>query len=106
MIDCRALVVPAPKMFSVMPPPNAAPSPSLFGRCISTSKMMSSDTSTLIARRILMMMDMMRARNMEERACPVKWNFSFVNSPSAGRFDVRGRLKSREGSLPYFLGAL
>jgi hypothetical protein len=33
-----------------------------------------------------MMMDMMRARNMEERACPVKWKFSFVNSPSAGRF--------------------
>jgi len=30
----RTLVVWAPKIFSVTPPPNAAPSPSLLGRCI------------------------------------------------------------------------
>ena len=39
-------VVCAPKMFSVTPPPNAAPKPSLFGRCIKITSTMSSATKT------------------------------------------------------------
>ncbi len=39
-------VVCAPKMFSVTAPPNAAPKPSLFGRCIRITSTMSSATST------------------------------------------------------------
>lgn len=42
----RTLVVCAPKIFSVTPPPNAAPKPSLFGRCIKITSTMSADTST------------------------------------------------------------
>jgi len=39
-------VVCAPKMFSVTAPPNAAPKPSLFGRCIKITSTMSSATRT------------------------------------------------------------
>lgn len=39
-------VVCAPKMFSVTAPPNAAPRPSLFGRCIKITSTMSSATRT------------------------------------------------------------
>jgi len=44
------LVVCAPKILSVTAPPNAAPSPSLFGRCIRITRTMSNDTSTKSAR--------------------------------------------------------
>jgi hypothetical protein len=40
------LVVWAPKIFSVTPPPKAAPSPSLFGRCIRITRTISSATRT------------------------------------------------------------
>lgn len=40
------LVVCAPKIFSVTPPPKAAPKPSLFGRCIRITKTMSTATRT------------------------------------------------------------
>ncbi len=39
-------VVCAPKMFSVTPPPNAAPKPSLFGRCIKITSTMIRATRT------------------------------------------------------------
>ena len=42
----RTFVVCAPKMFSVTPPPNAAPKPSLFGRCIKITSTMSKATKT------------------------------------------------------------
>ena len=42
----RTLVVCAPKMFSVTAPPNAAPSPSLLGRCIRITNTMSRDIRT------------------------------------------------------------
>src|SRR5579864_5511993 len=42
----RTLVVCAPKIFSVTPAPNAAPSPSLFGRCIKMTSSIKSATST------------------------------------------------------------
>jgi len=42
----RTFVVCAPKMFSVTPPPNAAPRPSLFGRCIKITSTMSRATRT------------------------------------------------------------
>jgi hypothetical protein len=42
----RTFVVCAPKMFSVTPPPNAAPKPSLFGRCIKITSTMSRATRT------------------------------------------------------------
>jgi hypothetical protein len=38
VIFVSTLVVCAPKMFSVTPPPNAAPRPSLFGRCIKITR--------------------------------------------------------------------
>ena len=41
----RTLVVCAPNIFSVTPPPNAAPRPSLFGRCIRITSTMSTETS-------------------------------------------------------------
>jgi hypothetical protein len=59
----RTFVVCAPKRFSVIPPPNAAPSPSFFGRCISTTRTISSDTIMWIASRILIRTDM-RGRNI------------------------------------------
>jgi hypothetical protein len=40
------LVVWAPKIFSVTPPPKAAPKPSLFGRCIRMMSIMSTATKT------------------------------------------------------------
>src|SRR5581483_11684003 len=51
-------VVCAPKRFSVIPPPNAAPRPSLFGRCISTIRMSKKASITKIASSRLMRMDM------------------------------------------------
>lgn len=41
VIFVSTLVVWAPKIFSVTPPPNAAPRPSLFGRCIRITSIMS-----------------------------------------------------------------
>src|SRR2546421_7758278 len=60
-------VVCAPKIFSVTPPPNAAPKPSLFGRCIKITSIMSSATRTKntdsrLIRRFI------GARNMSETA--------------------------------------
>src|SRR5262249_45390868 len=42
----RTFVVCAPKIFSVTPAPNAAPRPSLFGRCIKMTSSIRSATST------------------------------------------------------------
>ena len=42
----NTLVVCAPKRFSVTPPPNAAPKPSLFGLCIRITNSMRTDTRT------------------------------------------------------------
>jgi len=50
-------VVCAPKIFSVTAPPNAAPSPSLFGRCIKITSTMSNATSTHTARSRLIRID-------------------------------------------------
>jgi len=46
VIFTSTLVVCAPKIFSVTPPPNAAPKPSLRGRCIRITSNMSSATKT------------------------------------------------------------
>ncbi len=46
-------VVCAPKMFSVTPEPNAAPRPSLFGRCIRMTSTISAATSTKSTRQKL-----------------------------------------------------
>jgi hypothetical protein len=50
-------VVCAPKIFSVTPPPNAAPKPSLFGRCIKITSIISNATSIHMARRMLIKID-------------------------------------------------
>lgn len=42
----KTLVVWAPKIFSVTPPPKAAPSPSLFGRCMRMTSIISTATKT------------------------------------------------------------
>jgi hypothetical protein len=62
----KTLVVCAPKMFSVTAPPNAAPSPSLFGRCIRMTRTMSSATNSQMARRRLITM-FTGAKNMTQR---------------------------------------
>src|SRR3954447_2648439 len=49
----RTCVVWVPKRPSVTPPPKAAPSPSLRGRCMRTSRMMKRQTITLIVSRAL-----------------------------------------------------
>ena len=46
VIFVSTFVVCAPKMFSVTPPPKAAPRPSLFGRCIRITRIMSKATKT------------------------------------------------------------
>src|SRR5712692_11642177 len=51
------LVVCAPKIFSVTPPPKAAPSPSLFGRCIRMTSIMRTATNASITSRQLIRMD-------------------------------------------------
>ena len=53
----RTFVVWAPKRFSVTAPPKAAPRPSLLGRCIRITSIMSSATSTQIPRRIAITID-------------------------------------------------
>ena len=50
------LVVCAPKIFSVTPPPKAAPRPSLFGRCIRMTSAINTATSMSMARRTLIRM--------------------------------------------------
>ena len=75
VIVWSTFVVCAPNKLSVMPPPNAAPRPSFFGRCMSTSRMISNETSTLMTSKILIKIDM-RAANMRERCRGVKWKFA------------------------------
>jgi hypothetical protein len=48
----RTVVVCAPKMFSVIPDPKAAPSPSLRGLCINTTRVSNTHTITRIVSRI------------------------------------------------------
>jgi hypothetical protein len=54
VILVSTLVVWAPKMFSVTPPPKAAPRPSLLGRCIKITRIISNATKTKIPLRMLM----------------------------------------------------
>ena len=49
----NTLVVCAPKIFSVTPAPNAAPKPSLFGRCIRMTRTISTATSAKSTRQRL-----------------------------------------------------
>src|SRR5436853_1638774 len=49
----NTLVVWAPKIFSVTPAPNAAPKPSLFGRCIRMTRTISTATSAKSTRQRL-----------------------------------------------------
>ena len=56
VIFVSTFVVCAPKMFSVTPPPNAAPRPSLFGRCIKITRTMSNAMKTYNPSRILIKM--------------------------------------------------
>jgi len=53
-------------MFSVMPLPKAAPSPSFFGRCISTTSVSKMQTITRIESRIgMIILSHIRVGNME-----------------------------------------
>lgn len=55
----------APKMFSVIPEPNAAPNPSLRGRCIRTTKTSRTQTITRMVSKIGIKIDShIRAGNM------------------------------------------
>jgi hypothetical protein len=66
-------VVCAPKMFSVMPEPNAAPNPSLRGRCIRTTKVSRMQTITRMVSKIGIKIDShIRAENMGRSGAFVK----------------------------------
>jgi len=66
-------VVCAPKMFSVIPEPNAAPNPSLRGRCIRTTKTSRTQTITRMVSKIGIKIDShIRAGNMGRPGVVVK----------------------------------
>jgi hypothetical protein len=52
VIRTKAVVVPAPNTVSVMPPPNAAPTPCSDDFCISTNKITNTATTTWAAVKI------------------------------------------------------
>lgn len=54
----NTFVVWAPKIFSVTPPPNAAPSPSLFGRCMRMTRIIRRATIIQTASNVVIRMDM------------------------------------------------
>ena len=61
----RTVVVCAPKIFSVIPEPKAAPNPSLRGRCMRTTKVSSTQTITRTVSKIGIKIDShIRAGNM------------------------------------------
>jgi hypothetical protein len=61
----RTVVVCAPKIFSVIPEPKAAPNPSLRGRCIRITKVSSTQTITRMVSKIGIKIDShIRAGNM------------------------------------------
>jgi hypothetical protein len=61
----RTVVVCAPKIFSVIPEPKAAPNPSLRGRCMRTTKVSRTQTITRIVSKIGIRIDShIRAGNM------------------------------------------
>ena len=61
----RTVVVCAPKIFSVIPEPKAAPNPSLRGRCMRTTKVSSTQTITSMVSKIGIKIDShIRAGNM------------------------------------------
>ena len=68
VIFTSTLVVCAPKMFSVTAAPNAAPKPSLFGRCIRINSTMSSATNTKSDRHKLIRIDIGTGNIAKEEA--------------------------------------
>src|SRR5215470_15779433 len=73
------LVVCAPKMFSVTPPPNAAPSPSLLGRCIRITSTMNAHTSTKSPRQRLIRIDI-ETRNISKAGLEANAEYSASNA--------------------------
>ena len=67
------LVVCAPKMFSVIAPPNAAPKPSLFGRCIKMTSTISSAIMHQIVNRTLIRIDIGTGNMAEAEAEANVW---------------------------------
>jgi hypothetical protein len=69
----RTVVVCAPKIFSVIPEPKAAPNPSLRGRCMRTTKVSSTQTITRMVSKIGIRIDShIRAGNMGRTDALVK----------------------------------
>jgi hypothetical protein len=69
----RTVVVCAPKIFSVIPEPKAAPSPSLRGRCMRTTKVSSMQTITRMVSNIGIKIDShIRVGNMGRTEALVK----------------------------------
>lgn len=69
----RTVVVCAPKIFSVIPEPKAAPNPSLRGRCIRITKVSSTQTITRMVSKIGIKIDShIRAGNMRQGVAVVK----------------------------------
>ena len=69
----RTVVVCAPKIFSVIPEPKAAPNPSLRGRCMRTTKVSSMQTITRTVSKIGIKIDShIRAGNMRRPQVFVK----------------------------------
>ena len=89
----------APKMFSVIPEPNAAPNPSLRGRCIRTTKTSRTQTITRMVSKIGIKIDShIRAGNM-------KWSGAIVKEEvrrgetASGRHGERANGRSRREAL-------
>jgi len=69
----RTVVVCAPKIFSVIPEPKAAPNPSLRGRCMRTTKVSSMQTITRTVSKIGIKIDShIRVGNMGRTEALVK----------------------------------
>ena len=69
----RTVVVCAPKIFSVIPEPKAAPNPSLRGRCMRTTKVSRTQTITKMVSKIGIKIDShIRAGNMGRSGGVVK----------------------------------
>ena len=85
------LVVWAPKIFSVTPPPKAAPSPSLFGRCIRMTSIMriATITSTTSSKLIKMVMG---TANMAKVADLSTRKTGGLTADYAGRENARASL--------------
>jgi hypothetical protein len=94
----RTVVVCAPKIFSVIPEPKAAPNPSLRGLCMRTTKVSSTQTITRMVSKIGIKIDShIRAGNMGRPEALVKEE---VRGEPNGRNGERSERAMQRKSCP------